>query len=182
MKLKIALALIICALLISCASAGGSGDSGVDGSGNYVRNGDFSRFASDWPNLPYNWSTTFKGGDGYSPIKTENGRFIGWAENLYSFTLHQNIAGLTPGKYFLTAEFRLNPDSIVDDMVMNVWSGRTLLASLSVAAELRGAPRETDIMYELLDIDVPSNSVRIEFIGTDILKYIGIDNVFFAKQ
>ena len=168
--------LIIGVLFIGCASSGS-----VSESGNLVKNGDFSRFAGEWPNLPFNWSTTWKGGDGYEPIKTEDGRFIGWAENIYSFTLAQNITGVSPGTYTLFAEFRLNPDSIVEDIKMSVYSGSTLLASKSVRDELFAVPRETDVLFELSGIEISERSAKIEFAGTNILKYIGIDNVVFSK-
>jgi len=153
---------------------------------NLVRNGDFSRIAREWPNLPLDWNTTYRGGDGFSPIKSEDGRFIGWAENIYSFTLAQNITGLTNGRYNLAAEFSLNPDSVVGDITMNVYSGSTLLKSRSVRNELFAVPRDNDgrvrdIRYELTDIQVTGATVRIEFVGTNILKYIGIDNVVFTR-
>ena len=53
MKIKLVLTLIMCLLFIGCAST-----ETVSETGNYVRNGDFSRFGSEWPNLPHNWSTT----------------------------------------------------------------------------------------------------------------------------
>ena len=179
MKIKFIVYLVIFALFFGCAS---SATVSEPGDGNYVRNGDFSRFASEWPNLPNNWSTTWKGGDGYEPIKTEDGRFIGWAENIYSFTLFQNISGLAEGTYFLSAEFRLNPDSAAEDIVMNVYSGSTLLKSKSVREELFSLARETDHLFELTDIEITGRSVKIEFSGTNILKYVGIDNVVFSKQ
>ena len=176
MKNKLIVGLIMCVLFIGCASS-----ATVSETGNYVQNGDFSKFGGEWPNLPFNWRTTWKGGDGYEPIKTEDGRFIGWAENIYSFTLSQNITGLTEGTYTLFADFRLNPDSVVEDIVMNVYSGSTLLKSKSVRDELFAVPRETDVPFELSDIEVTGRSVRIEFVGTNILKYIGIDNVVFSR-
>ena len=185
MKMKVVLALVACLLLIGfagCASSGGGGGGAAVDSDNYIKNGDFSRFGSDWPNLPYNWSTTFKGGDGYEPIKTENGRFIGWAENKYEFTLYQNVTGLPAGTYTLYAEFRLNPDSIIEEITMSVYSGKDLLKSLDVGPDLRGEPRETDILFELKDIVVSGGSVKVEFAGANILKYIGIDNVVLTKQ
>ena len=154
---------------------------------NLVKNGDFEKCAREWPNWPTDWRITFKGGDGYEPVKTEakapdtNHRFIGWAEKVYNFTLSQNITGLTAGKYTLAADFRLNPDSVVEDIVMRVYSGSTLLKSRSVRAELFAADRETDVRFELTDIQVTGAAVRIEFAGTNILKYIGIDNVAFFK-
>jgi hypothetical protein len=151
----------------------------VSSANNYVRNGNFSDIAGQWPNLPLYWDTACTGGDGSSPIKTEDGRFIGWAQNVYSFTLSQDITGLTAGTYSLYAYFRLNPDSVVEDIVMNVYSGETLLKSRSVRSELLAAPRETDVRFELKDIQVTNTAVRIEFAGTNILKYIGIDNVVF---
>ncbi|MCL2126772.1 MAG: hypothetical protein FWH38_00840 [Treponema sp.] len=178
MKIKFVLALVVCVLLFGCASSAQVSETDT---GNFVRNGDFSRFGTEWPNLPFNWSTTWKGGDGYEPIKTEDGRFIGWAENIYSFTLFQNISGLTEGTYTLSAEFRLNPDSTAEDIVMNVYSGSTLLKSKSVRDELFAAPRETDVLFELNDIAVSGRSVKIEFAGTNILKYVGIDNVVFSR-
>jgi hypothetical protein len=154
---------------------------------NLVKNGDFEKYAKEWPNWPNDWRITWKGGDGYEPVKTEvkapdtNRRFIGWAEHTYNFTLSQNITGLTAGKYTLAADFRLNPDSELKDIVMSVYSGTTLLKSKSVLAELLAAKRETDIRFELTDIQVTGAVVRIEFTGTNILKYIGIDNVVFFK-
>ena len=186
MKTKIAVALVMCALLagfMGCASSGGGGGGGdASESGNYIKNCDFSKFGKDWPNLPFNWSNTWKGGDGYEPIKTEDGRFIGWAENTYNFTLYQNVTGLSSGTYVLFAEFRLNPDSVIEDLTMSVYSGKNLLKSLDVGPDLRGAERETDILFELGDIEVTGGSVRVEFAGNNILKYIGIDNVVFSKQ
>jgi hypothetical protein len=176
MKLKIVPVLIVCIMVIGCATA-----APVSDSGNYVLNGDFSKFGSEWPNLPYNWRTTWKGGDGYEPIKTEDGRFIGWAENIYSFTLFQSISNLVPGTYTLSAEFRLNPDSVVEDIVMNVYSGAALVKSKSVRDELFSVPRETDVLFELGGIEITGRTVKIEFAGTNILKYIGIDNVVFSK-
>jgi hypothetical protein len=172
----IILALIMCVLFIGCVSPGQ-----VSETGNYVKNGDFSRVGNEWPNLPANWSTTWKGGDGYEPIKTEDGRFIGWAENMYSFTLFQNISGIAEGTYSLSAELRLNPDSVVESIVMNVYSGSTLLKSKNATAELLAAERETDVLFELTGIEVTGRSVKIEFAGTNILKYIGIDNVVLSK-
>ena len=149
---------------------------------NLVRNGDFANVAREWPNWPTNWQPTWRGGDGYEPIKTENGRFIGWAENTYSFTLSQSVTGLTAGTYTLAADFRLNPDSTAENIVMNVYSGTTLLATRNVRAELFAQPRETDVRFELTGIRVSTAAVRIEFAGTNILKYIGIDNVVFTRD
>jgi hypothetical protein len=149
---------------------------------NYVKNGNFSNVASVWPNLPAEWDTTCTGGDGHSPVKTEDGRFIGWANNAYSFTLSQDITGLAGGTYSLSAYFRLNPDSVAGDIKMNVYSGETLLKSRSVRAELFAAPRETDVEFKLTDIAVTGDTVRIEFAGANIVKYIGIDNVVFSRS
>ena len=176
----------MCALLlpvIGCASSGGGGSAAAgDESGNFIKNGDFAKFGADWPNLPYNWSTTWKGGDGYEPIKTENGRFIGWAENIYNFTLYQNVSGLPAGTYTLFAEFRLNPDSIVEDLTMSVYSGKNLIKSLDIGPDLRGEERETDVLFELSGIEVKGGSVKVEFAGANIKKYVGIDNVVLSKQ
>ena len=186
MKKKLVWALFICVLCIvffGCASSAPASEE----TGNYVKNGDFSKFGSEWPNLPFSWSTTWKGGDGYEPIKTEvlapdtNRRFLGWAENIYSFTLSQNISGLTAGTYTLSAEFRLNPDSIVEDIVMNVYSGGSLIKSKSVREELFASPRETDVLFELPGIEITGRTAKIEFVGVNIIKYIGIDNVIFSK-
>jgi hypothetical protein len=180
MKNCLVLALMIIYVLFSgCASAGGG--AAPEAGANLIRNGDFARFSNEWPNLPSNWTTTWKGGDGYEPIKTEDGRFIGWAENIYSFTLSQNITGLTEGVYSLSAEFRLNPDSIVEDIVMNVYSGSTLVKSMSVVADLLAAPRETDLLFEMTGIEITGRSAKVEFAGTKILKNIGIDNVVFTR-
>ena len=179
MEKKLIVILLICTLFMGCASS--SGPTPVTEDGNFIQNGDFARFGSEWPNLPFNWRTTWKGGDGFEPIKTEAGRFIGWAQNIYSFTLFQDIRGLTEGKYNLSAELRLNPDSEVGDIVMNVYSGSTLAKSRSVRAELLAAPRETDVLFELTDIDITGSSARVEFAATNILNYIGIDNVRFSK-
>ena len=177
MKIKIVFALVVCALLIGCASTQGP----VVEKDNYITNGEFTRVASEWPNLPFNWSTTFKGGDDYDPIKTESGRFCGYAENTYSFTLYQNVTGLPAGKYTFAAEFILNADTTVQEIKMNVYSGRTLVKSLDVGTELRGLPRETMHLFELTDIDA-SGSVRVEFAVNSIVKTIFIDNVVFFQQ
>ncbi|MCL2127514.1 MAG: glycoside hydrolase family 26 protein [Treponema sp.] len=147
--------------------------------GNYVLNGNFSSTAAAWPNLPEGWDTEWTGGDGSSPVKTEDGRFIGWAKNAYSFTLSQTITGLAEGTYSLSADFRLNPDSAAEDIVMNAYSGETLLKSASVRAGLFAAPRQTDVRFSLAGIPVTDAEARIEFAGNNILNYIGIDNVSF---
>ena len=146
---------------------------------NLVKNGNFSLCESVWPNLPLYWDITSTGGDGHSPVKTENGRFVGWANNVYSFTLSQDITGLDAGTYTLSADFRLNPDSVIDDITMSVYSGASLIKSKSVCADLLAAPRETDTKYELSGIEITGPEAKIEFAGTDILKFIGIDNVIF---
>jgi len=169
--------LILCVLLIF----GSVGMAFGQAPANLVRNGDFAKVAKEWPNWPSDWAPTWKGGDGYESVKTENGRFIGYAENTYSFTLSQNITGLAKGTYTLAADFRLNPDSVVENIVMNVYAGTTLLKSRSVRAELFAVPRETDVKFELTGIAVSTPVVRIEFAGTNIKKYIGIDNVVFTK-
>ena len=172
--------LLILAVLLIAASFG-SVFAQTPPNPNLVKNGDFARFAKEWPNWPFDWSPTWKGGDGYEPVKTENGRCIGYAENLFSFTLSQNITGLSKGKYSLSADFRLNPDSVVEDIKMNVYAGKDLLKSKSIRAELFAAEKETDVRFELADIQVNGAVVRIEFAGTNIKKYIGIDNVVFIK-
>ena len=149
---------------------------------NLVKNSDFAKFAKEWPNWPFDWNIKWKGGDGYEPVKTENGRCIGYAENLFNFTLAQNITGLSKGKYTLAAEFRLNPDSAAEDITMSVYAGKDLLKSKSIRAELFAAAKETDIRFELGDIQVAGAAVRIEFNGVNVKKYIGIDNVVFSKN
>jgi len=184
--MKNKLTLILCVLLIF-GSMGMVFAQTAPAAPNLVKNGDFERFSKEWPNWPNDWSIKWKGGDGYEPVKTEvkapdtNRRFIGWAEKIYNFTLSQNVTGITAGKYNLSADFRLNPDSVVEDITMSVYSGTTLLKTRSVRAELMAAPRETDVKLKLTDIQVSTPVVRIEFTGTNILKYIGIDNVVFSK-
>ena len=149
---------------------------------NLVKNSDFAKFAKEWPNWPFDWNIKWKGGDGYEPVKTENGRCIGYAENLFNFTLAQNVTGLSKGKYSLSADFRLNPDSVAEDITMSVYAGNNLLKSKSIRADLFAKPKETDVRFELDDIQVSSAAVRIEFTATNVKKYVGIDNVVFCKN
>jgi len=179
---KLLWVLFICVLCIGffgCASSASVSDE----TGNYVRNGDFAKIGSEWPNLPFNWNVSYQGGDDEngSPIKTENGRLIGWARHAYSFKLSQNIKGIPAGTYTLCAELRLNSDSEVGDIVMNVYSGSKLIKSKSVRDELSAATRETDVLFELTDIEITGSSAKIEFVGTNIVNYIGIDNVIFFR-
>ncbi|MCL2126773.1 MAG: hypothetical protein FWH38_00845 [Treponema sp.] len=177
--MKIKFSMIFCVLLIFCTFGTLFAQAANP---NLVKNGDFSRAAREWPNWPNDWNITWKGGDGYEPVKTEKEKFCGYAENTFSFTLVQNITGLAAGSYTLSADFRLNPDSVAEDIVMNVYSGATLLKSRSVRAELFAAAKETDVRFDLTGIQVKSPAARIEFAGTNIKKTIFIDNVVFSKD
>jgi len=152
---------------------------------NLIKNGDFSKHPTAWPALPNDWNFRWSDGDGYEPIKTEDGRFIGWAEKPYSFALLQNITNPAAGTYTLSAYFRLNPDSNVVNngkVTMSVFSGRTLIKQRVIHTELLAMPREKDHFFDLKDIPITGGVIRIEFEGVNISKYIGIDNVVFSRN
>ncbi len=140
---------------------------------NYVTNGDFAMVNEEWPHLPLSWNTAYEGGDGWSPIKGENGSFIGYANNAYTFTLSQEISGTESGLYQLLANIRLN-DGIVEDVVMTVKTGDTILAQQSVLSRLAA---NTTVPVSLENIPVGTENITVVLSGTIGSKGLAIDDV-----
>jgi len=85
---------------------------------NLLINGELTDLASDWPNLPIGWNVTYEGGDGWSPVKGENGTFVGYAENAYTFVLSQNVADLVNGTYKVEADIQLLNDGFAKNVTL----------------------------------------------------------------
>lgn len=100
---------------------------------NQMPNGDMEVYDTvNWPNLPEGYTTSYTGGDGWAPIKTEqNGhrtgstadvessrKFAGYAGNAYTYNLSKEVEGLRAGVYELSAWIKLSSDGSFGDGYM----------------------------------------------------------------
>ncbi len=87
---------------------------------NLVTNGDFTSQEEEWPNLPADWETGYTGGDGWSPIKGQDGVFVGYADNAYTFILKQNIPDIQAGMYQLAVDIVLLNEGYANAVTIGV--------------------------------------------------------------
>jgi hypothetical protein len=144
---------------------------------NYITNGDFTSLGTEWPNLPVGWDTAYTGGDGWSPIKGENGTLVGYATAPYTFTLSQEVTGLASGYYKLTASIKLN-DGPVNDVIVRVMAGDTVLSEISVYSRLAV---NTPVTVSLENIPVSAEAITVIIYGDIASKGMAIDDVSLIR-
>jgi hypothetical protein len=144
---------------------------------NYITNGDFTLVGSQWPNIPVDWVASYEGGDGWSPVKGENGALVGYADNAYTFTLSQAVSGIEDGLYKLSANIKLN-DGIVNDVVMTVKAGETVLAQQSVFSHLAA---NTSVPVSIENIPIGTDTVTVTISGDIGSKGLTIDDVALIR-
>lgn len=138
-----------------------------------LQNGDFNSLEADWPNLPVDWDTSYKGGEGWSPIKGENESFVAYSGQPYTFDLSQTVT-LGSGVYSLSALMTLN-DGVNNDVEMIATIGNDILVSKSVLEELI-ASTPTDVTLDQISISETSE-ITFTIRGDFESKGLSIDDV-----
>lgn len=141
---------------------------------NYIVNGDMAETNTEWPNLPTSWDSAYEGGDGWSPIKGENGAFVAWASAPYTFTWSQIVTDLERGVYELNADLKQHNDNVLNSLTLTVTDAAgEVLASKDLTTALT-----TDVWntYTLSDITAEGD-VTVTFTADVKTSGIAIDNV-----
>lgn len=139
---------------------------------NYVVNGDFSSQEADWPNLPTDFTYAYEGGDGWTPIKGEDGRLVGYAENAYTFTVEQTITDLQNGIYSLSADMKLL-NGVVNEVILGAGE-----QSSDVLSRLNDT-QDTTVTIE--NVEVRDGILRVYISGDVESKGLSIDNLALQR-
>nr|MCR5756080.1 hypothetical protein [Acetatifactor sp.] len=136
---------------------------------NLLPNGDFDELGSEWPNLPVGWNITYEGGDGWSPVKGQDGAFVGYAENPYRFTLSRKVEGLVNGTYRVKADIVLLNDGFAQNITLAAAD-----SSMDVTGLVDASGMKTMVLNE---VDVTNHEVTVSVNGEFTGKGLKVDNM-----
>lgn len=159
---------------------------------NHMPNGDMESYSNEWPNLPDGYITSYTGGDGWSPIKTENNghqagstadaessrKFGGYAGNSYTYDLSREVSGLRAGIYELSAWIKLSSDGSFGDGYMEALVNGVSRSKVSYDNSQKGKW----VQLTIGGIEIGNGeSFTCHFYGEVVQKGFGLDDIFLKR-